>query len=273
MVLGKTLHRLREEAGISREAACQAIRASESKISRLELGQTGFRVRDVADLCTLYGVTDHIQRATLLEMAQLANRPEWWHSYRDVIAAWFEAYLGLEQAASVIRSYEIQLIPGLLQTPAYARAVIGSGHRGAPRPEVERRVELRMRRRHILHRPQPTRLWALVDEAALRRPVGGRTTMSAQLRYLLEACDMPNVTMQVLTFRGSGHVAEGPFTMLRLPDHELRDVIYLEHVAAAVYLDRLDDISFYVNMMDLLAVEAEPADATKDILSAILNEV
>jgi hypothetical protein len=130
-----------------------------------------------------------------------------------------------------------------------------------------------MRRRQILHRPQPTRLWALVDEAALRRPVGGRATMSAQLRYLLEACDMPNVTVQVLTFRGSGRVAEGPFTMLRLPDGELRDIIYLEHLAAAVYLDQLDDISFYVNMMDLLAVEAEPADATKDILSAILNEV
>ena len=273
MVLGKTLHRLREEAGISREMACRAIRASESKISRLELGRTGFKLRDVADLCTLYGVTDHIQRATLLGMAQLANRPEWWHSFRDVIPTWFESYLGLEQAASVIRGYEVQLVPGLLQTPEYARAVIGSGHRGSPEPEIERRVELRMRRQQILHRPQPARLWALIDEAALRRPVGGRAIMSAQLRHLLAACDMPNVTVQILTFRGSGHVAECGFTMLRLPDRELRDVIYLEHLAAALYLDQLDDVSYYVNMMDLLAVEAESADATKDILARILAEV
>jgi transcriptional regulator with XRE-family HTH domain len=273
MVLGKTLHRLREEAGISREVACQAIRASESKISRLELGRSGFKLRDVADLCTLYGVTDHLQRATLLGMAQLANRPEWWHSYRDVIPAWFDSYLGLEQAASVIRCYEVQLVPGLLQIPEYARAVIGSGHRGSPEPEIERRIELRMRRRQILHRPQPAKLWALIDEAALRRPVGGRATMSAQLRHLLAVCDMPNVTVQILTFRGSGHVVEGAFTMLRLPDRELRDVIYLEHLAAAVYLDRLDDISYYMNMMDLLAVEAEAADASKDILNMILTEV
>lgn len=273
MVLGKTLQRLREEAGISREMACQAIRASESKISRLELGRTGFKLRDVADLCTLYGVTDHIQRATLLGMAQLANRPEWWHVYRDVISAWFEPYLGLEQAASVIRGYEVQLVPGLLQTPDYARAVIGSGHRGSPEPEIERRVELRMRRRQILHRPQPARLWALIDEAALRRPVGGRATMSAQLRQLLDVCDMPNVTVQILTFRGSGHVVEGAFTVLRLPGPDLRDVVYLEHLAAAMYLDRPDDVSYYVNMMDLLAVEAESADATKDILNALLAEI
>jgi transcriptional regulator with XRE-family HTH domain len=273
LVLGRTLHRLREEAGISRETACQAIRASESKISRLELGRTGFKLRDVADLCTLYGVTDHLQRATLLGMAQLGNRPEWWHPYRDVIPAWFEPYLGLERAASVIRGYEVQLVPGLLQTQGYARAVIGSGHRGSPPAEIERRVELRMRRQQILHRPRAPRLWALIDEAALRRPVGGRVTMSAQIRQLLAACDMPNLTVQVLTFRGSGHVAEGPFTLLRLPGHELRDVIYLEHLAAAVYLDRLDDVSYYVHMMDLLAVEAESADATKDILNKILAEV
>jgi hypothetical protein len=205
--------------------------------------------------------------------ASYASRPEWWHSFRDVIPAWFDSYLGLEQAASMIRGYEVQMVPGLLQTPDYARAVIGSGHRGSPVPGIERRVELRMRRRQILHRSQPARLWALIDEAALRRPVGGRATMSGQLRHLLAACDMPNVTMQILTFHGSGHVAEGAFTMLRLPDCELRDVIYLEHLAAAMYLDRLDDVSYYVNMMDLLAVQAESADATKDILNTILAEV
>jgi transcriptional regulator with XRE-family HTH domain len=275
-MLGQALRLLREQAGISIETACRAIRSPATKISRLELGRTGFKLRDVAELCTLYGVTDHIQRVTLLGMAQLANGPEWWHSYRDVIPGWFEHYLGLEQAASVIRGYEVQFVPGLLQTPGYARAVLGSSRSAMSESATERLVELRMRRQQVLRRSQPVRLWALIDEAALRRPVGGRATMSAQLRYLLDACQMHNVTVQVLTFRGSGRAAEGPFTMLRPPERELPDVIYLEHVATAVYRDGCSGPSYYhyyLHLMNLLTVEAEPADDTPAILQRILAEI
>jgi transcriptional regulator with XRE-family HTH domain len=274
LMVGMTLRRLREARGITREAACQAIRASESKISRLELGRTGVKLRDVADLCTLYGVTDHIERATLLGLARLANSPEWWHPYRDLVPGWLEPYLGLEQAATVIRGYQVQFVPGLLQTSAYARAVIELAHGASSQREIDRRVELRMGRQHVLQRPQPVHLWALIDEAALRRPIGGRATMTAQLRHLLDACDIDRVTVQVLTFRSGGHAAAGgAVTMLRLPDPELPDVVYLETLTTAVYPDRRADIDYYRHMMNLLTFQAEPADATPAILRQILGDL
>jgi transcriptional regulator with XRE-family HTH domain len=271
MMLGRALRLLREQAGISPERACQAIRVPASGIDRLERGQCGVNLGDVAGLCALYGVTDHFQRVTLLSLALLAKMPEWWHAYRDVIPCWFEPYLGLEQAASLIRGYETGFIPGLLQTPAYARALINGGTSSGL--VAERRVELRMRRQQLLRRPQPPRLWMLVDEAALRRIVGGRALMSGQLRHLLQACDIPGVTIQVLSFRGRRHLAEVPFTMLRMPERDLPDLIYLEHLADAVYLDQPGDQSWYLHMMNLLAIEAEPADATQDILNRFLGDL
>lgn len=272
LMLGKALRRLREAADVSREAAGKAIRGSESKISRLELGRTGFKLRDVADLCTLYGLTGDAERASLLSLAQAANSTEWWHLYRDVIPGWFEPYLGLEQAASLIRSYEPLFIPGLLQTSGYASAVIRSGH--SPREsDIERLVELRMRRQRILHGPRPAHLWVLVGEAALRRPVGGRETMSAQLRHLLSVCDLSHITLQVQSFRRGGYAAEGPFTVLRLPDPELPDVAYLEHLGAALYPDRPADLDYYRHWMNLLTTQAETADATPEILHRLLSEI
>lgn len=271
LMLGKALRRRREAADVSRDAAGRAIRGSESKMSRLEQGRTGFKLRDVADLCTLYGVTDD-ERATLLAMAAVANSAEWWHPYRDVIPGWFEPYLGLEQAASVIRSYEPLFVPGLLQTPGYARAVIGSGD-SVLADDVERRVELRMRRQDILRRPQPPRLWTLIDEGALRRPVDSRKVMSAQLRHLLDVCDIKHLTLQVQSFRRGGHAAGGAFTVLRLPDPELPDVAYLEHLGAAIYPDRPADLDYYWHWMNLLTTQAETADTTPEILRQLLSEI
>ena len=168
MLVGAALRRLRETAGLSREEAGRAIDAPASAISQMELGRIGCRLRDVIDLCTLYGVTDQVERATLLGLVRQASRPEWWRAYRDVIPGWFVHYLGLEQSASLIRSYELQLIPGLLQTADYARAVIELGHGGAPEQEIERRVELRLRRQDVLRSARAPRLWAVIDEAALR---------------------------------------------------------------------------------------------------------
>jgi transcriptional regulator with XRE-family HTH domain len=273
MLLGARLRRLREACGISREEAGEAIRGSHSKISRLELARTGFKQRDVADLLTLYGVTDEAERATLLELARQASRPGWWHAYGDVIPPWFLPYLGLEQAADVIRGYEVQFVPGLLQTHDYARAVIALTHAGDPAELLDHRVELRMRRQRILHRPQPPRLWTVIDETALRRPVGGLATMRDQLRHLIDMSRLPHVTIQVMPFEAGGHAAAGgPIALLRLPQHELPDVVYLEQLHSALYLDGSADIDYYQHVMGRLVTEAEPATATPEILGRILAE-
>lgn len=273
MVLGSHLRRLRESRGLSRERAGEAIRASQSKISRLELGRTGFKPRDIVDLCALYGVTDEAERATLLDLARQANLPGWWHEYADVTPSWFEPYLGLEQAASVIRTYEVQFVPGLLQTPDYARAVIGLGH-GASTAEVERRLELRMRRQEILRRPHPPRLWTVIDEAALRRPIGGRAVMVAQLRHLIDMCEPAHVTIQLMPFQSAGHAAAGgPVTLLRMPEHHLPDVVYLEQLTSALYPDRREDLDHYRDILNRLATQAEPPDATPRLLRDILRDL
>jgi transcriptional regulator with XRE-family HTH domain len=274
MALGAQLRRLRKAGGISLERAGEAIHASHTKISRMESGSTGFKLHDLVELCTLYGVTDHTERATLLGMARQANAPGWWHPYSDVIPYWFEAYLGLEQAASVIRSYEVQFVPGLLQCRDYARAVIELGHGGAPEHEVHRRVELRMRRQQILNRPRPPHLWVVIDEGALRRAVGGAATMFAQLQHLIDISDLPHVTVQVLPFHVGGHAAAGgPITLLRLPEPELPDVVYLEQLTIAQFPDRPAEIDYYLHIMNRLVIEAAPAQATPTILRRILKEL
>lgn len=275
MLVGAQLRRLREGAGISTEAAGYEIRGSHSKISRMELGRVGFKERDVADLLTLYGVTAPARRELLLELAEQANTPGWWQRYGDVVAPWFEPYLGLEQGAVVIRSYEVQAVPELLQTEGYARALILARHPEASREEIDRRVELRMRRRRVFDRRDPVKLWVVVDEAALRRVVGGPETMRAQLRYLMEAAAKPNIiTVQVLPFSAGGHAAEGgPVTLLRFAEPELPDVVYLEQLAGALYPDRAADIIRYRDVLNRLGVQAEPPASTREILQRILEQI
>jgi transcriptional regulator with XRE-family HTH domain len=274
MVLGALLRRLRESREITRERAGEEIRASPSKISRLELGRVGFKPRDVIDLIALYGVTDPTQRATLLDLTKQANAPGWWHSYGDVVPGWFEPYLGLEQAAGVIRTYEVQFIPGLLQTRDYARAVIELGHGHAPETEVDRRLALRMRRQEVLRRPSPPMLWVVIDEAALRRPIGGAAVMFAQLQYLIDVCELPHVTVQLMPFRSAGHAAAGgPITLLRMAAPDLADVVYLEQLTSALYPDRRSDLDFYRDIMNRLATQAERPAATPDILHRILRDL
>ncbi|WP_144123746.1 helix-turn-helix domain-containing protein [Catellatospora sichuanensis] len=274
MLLGAQLRRLRESRGISREDAGWQIRASESKISRMELGRVGFKERDVADLLTHYGVTDEAEREAMAALARQANEPGWWHQYGDVYPAWFQSYLGLESAAQVIRTYEVQFVPGLLQTADYARAVIMLGHGGKPEPEVSRRVELRMTRQQILHRQHPPHLWAVVDEAALRRPVGGRAVMRSQIAALLKSTKQPKVTLQVMTFDKGGHAfSSGAFSLLRFPDHDLPDVVYLQQLTSALYLDKREDVEQYVAVMEQLCVDAAPPQETPAILEGILRDL
>ncbi|GII81142.1 transcriptional regulator [Sphaerisporangium rufum] len=271
ILLGSQLRRLREGRGITLEAAGHAIRASHSKISRMELGRVGFRARDVGDLLTLYGVTGDTERESLLALVSQANRPGWWHKYDDVLPNWFEAYVGLEEAAIRIRTYEVQFVPGLLQTPDYARAVVRLGHPDGPQEEIERRVELRTARQRVLARSNPPHLWAVVDEAALRRPLGGRETMRAQIEHLLRAVENPAITLQVMPFSAGGHAAAGgPFSILRFAEPDLPDVVYLEQLTSAVYLDKREDLDRYQAVMERLCLAAAPAGETGAILGGIL---
>jgi transcriptional regulator with XRE-family HTH domain len=274
MLLGIQLRRLREAKDITPEQAGYEIRASRSKISRVEHGRVGFKVRDVEDLLSLYGVTDGQERQRMLALAQQANNQGWWAKYDDIMPDWFESYVGLEQATSLIRTYELQFVPGLFQTGDYARAVTVLGHRAAPQSEIERRVSLRMQRQDLLGTQDPPRIWAVIDESALRRPVGGRDVMRAQLRRLMEVADLPRVTLQVMPFSQGGHpAAGGSFTILRFAEPDLPDIVYIEQLTGALYLDRRDEADNYMEVMNRLSAEAEtPADST-DLLAEIIKDM
>jgi hypothetical protein len=274
ILLGAQLRRLREGKGISREDAGWEIRASGSKISRMELGRVSFKERDVADLLSMYGVAAAQERDALLGLARQANNPGWWHHFGDILPNWFQSYLGLEAAASLIRTYEIQFVPGLLQTPEYARAVILLGHSGAVAAEIDRRVELRNQRQSILNRPNPPQLWAVIDEAVLRRPIGGVEVMRKQIEALIDASRLSNVRLQIIPFNAGGHAAAGgPFAILRFPEAELPDVVYVEQLTSAIYLDKRDDVDHYAIAMERVCIDAGPPSHTPDILEKLLNEV
>ncbi|WP_030245304.1 helix-turn-helix domain-containing protein [Streptomyces sp. NRRL S-350] len=274
LLLGHQLRKLREARGVSREEAGYSIRASESKISRMELGRVGFKERDVADLLTLYGIDAEQERATVLGLVRDANANSWWHEYGDVLPGWFQNYLGLEEAAAEIRSYEVQFVHGLLQTADYARAVITAGCHDHGAEEIERRVDVRLRRQALLTGDHAPRLVAVLDEAALRRPWGGPELMRGQLDRLLELGELPNVRLQVLPLGNAGLSAEsGAFTVLGFAEPELADVVYLEQFTTALYLDKPAEVAEYGQAMaDLLADSLDPA-RTRDLLHAVRQEL
>ncbi|KRV47418.1 XRE family transcriptional regulator [Wenjunlia vitaminophila] len=272
IMLGSQLRRLRESHGITREAAGYFIRASESKISRMELGRVSFKERDVSDLLTLYGVTDETERAALLRLARDASSAGWWHSYADVLPVWFQTYVGLEEATSQIRTYELQYVPGLLQCEEYARAVVSLGQPTAPEQEVERRVALRMKRQELLVCEGAPRYLAVLDEAALRRPFGGVEVMRAQFARLLELAERPNVTIQVMPFAFGGHAGEsGAFTILGFAEPDLPDVVYLEQLTGALYLDKPEEVGQYARAMDRLVADSEPPERSVALLRTMLE--
>ncbi|WP_238163333.1 helix-turn-helix domain-containing protein [Kribbella capetownensis] len=276
IMLGVHLRRLREEAGISRTDAGWAIRGSESKISRLELGRVGFKVRDVDDLLTLYKLEDEDERDRLLTLARDANNPGWWQRYDDLTPTWFHSYLGLEMAADLIRTFELQFVPGLLQTPDYARAVLSLGRLDEPlqKAEEERLVALRTTRQQVLTRQRPARLWAVIDESVLRRPIGGTKVLKEQLEYLIVASKRHNVTLQIIPFDKGGYTATGgAFTLLRFTDTDLPDIVYIEHLTSAVYLDKREELDAYVVTMDALSIAAAQPRHTEGLIRAAIDEL
>jgi transcriptional regulator with XRE-family HTH domain len=271
ILLGTQLRRLRESRGITAHEAAQAIRASESKISRIELGRNAFREVDVADLLSLYGITDPDEREQMLSLASQANQPGWWHRYQDVLPGWFQAYIGLEESAETIRSYDSQFVPGLLQTEEYAAGVIELGEFSLE--ETDRLVFLRKERQRRFT-SGGLRLWAIIDEMALRRPVGSAELMRGQLRYLLDVCDRPGLTLQVTPFpAGASYVTPGSFSILKFATADLPDVVYVEQLTSAMYLDKRMDVEQYTAALDKLGATSLTPEQTKAFIRDVIDEL
>jgi hypothetical protein len=272
--VGAQLRRLREAAGVTRRAAGASIGVGESKLGRIEVGRVGLEENDVKQLLELYGIHDEYERDALLALAREANRPGWLQAYSGAMPAWFRPYVDLEEAAQVIRTYEVQFIPGLLQTEEYARAIMAQGSTEVSEAEIARRVELRLRRQRILTSPNPTRLWAVIDEAALWRPIGGSEVIRAQLRALLDSARQQHITVQVMPFRVGGHAGEaGAFMVLRFPEPELHDIAYVEQLTGAMYLERDDDMDHYGAAMERLCVQSASPEESMDLISKIIREL
>lgn len=276
MILGRQLEELRTRAGLTFEQAGEEIGVSHSTIRRLEAAKVArLRLPDVEKLLQVYGVRDRQEIDTFLKAAREANKRGWWHTYRDVMPDWFAAYLSLEQAALHIRAYEPEFVHGLLQTPAYARALLSAGNPHASSGATERRVALRMRRQEILTRPSPPRLWVVMDETVLRWPVGGSDVMRQQVDHLIEVNRLPNVTLQIMPFAAGPHPAmrAGAFHVFRFRAPELPDIVYLSALVGAVYLDKGDDVVVYREALDRLGAQATPARGTEELLGALRKEL
>lgn len=276
MILGRQLEELRTRAGLGYAEAGAAIGVSHSTIRRMEAAKVArLRLADVEKLLQVYGGTDQEEIDTFLQSVREANKRGWWHTYRDVMPDWFAAYLSLEQAALQIRAYENQFVHGLLQTEDYARALIAADNPHASADATERRVALRMRRQELLGREAPPRVWVLMDETVLRWPVGGPEVMRAQIDHLVEVNRLPHVTLQLMPFANGPHPAlrAGAYHLFRFRARELPDIVYLNGLVGAVYLDKADDVVVYREALDRLGAQAAPARKTEALLGAIRKEL
>ena len=267
--LALELRRLREAAKLTCEEVAEQLECSASKISRVETGRVSVSPRDVRDILEIYGVPD-VQRDALVQLARESRQKGWWHAYGDSVQPHFATYLGLESAASEIRIYEVNLIPGLLQTEEYARAVITAGMVNSPRAEVERQVALRMERQRLTI-TSPPKVWAVLDEAALRRQVGGSEVMRPQLEYLRELGGLRNVSLQVIPFGGGAHPAMGrPFVILVFGEEADPDVVYLEDLTSALWVENVEEVHRYNVFFHHLRATALSFDDSAALMAAVL---
>jgi transcriptional regulator with XRE-family HTH domain len=270
ILLGTQLRRLREGRGVTTQEAARAIRGTESKITRLELGRTAVREVDIIDLLSLYGITSPAEREKVLTLAGQANEPGWWHQYQDVLPTWFRAYVGLEEWTESIRSYDSQFIPSLLQTDDYATALLALCDFSWD--EAERLVLLRKERQLRFEGGRPC-LWAIIDEVALTRPVGSRETMRAQLEHLSNVCDHAGLALQVVPDSAGAYLAPGSFSILRFAAPDLPDVVYLEQLTSAIYLDRPVDVETYSAVINKLSATAAPPEESKERIRTLLKDL
>ncbi|MFJ4712421.1 helix-turn-helix domain-containing protein [Streptomyces sp. NPDC088785] len=277
VVLGRRLQDLREAAGLKREDAAKVLRVTAATVRRMETAEVALKIPYLQMLLKSYGVTD-AEAAAFVQLAEDANKPGWWQRFHDILPGWFSMYVSLEGAASLIRSYEPHFVPGLLQTEDYARGVLRSGAIGRALIDdpdrVERHVALRMQRQTLLTREDAPRLWMVMDETALRRPVGDAAVMRGQIDRLLEVIELPNVTLQVAQFESGPHPGTyGPFVLFRFAVPELPDMVYSEYLTGAVYLDARPEVATHLEVMDRMAAHAATAPRTKEILSDLRKEL
>jgi transcriptional regulator with XRE-family HTH domain len=264
--LGAELRRLREEAGLTIDRVAEALECSQSKVSRIETGQVSASPRDVRDMLALYRVSD-TQREAMVQIAREARQPGWWQKFLDVPDG-VPAYVGLEAAATSIDVYMSLIVPALLQTADYARAVIGTVRPDLPPAEIDRRVELRLRRQALLDQDRPPRLRVLLDDTVLWRPVGGPAVMAAQRRRLLEDAARPAVTIRVLPVADGAHAGmDGPFTIFGFPAVAERDVVALDSAADALYLESPEDLRRYRRVFELLLPAALSPEASAEVIA------
>ncbi|MGX1880806.1 helix-turn-helix domain-containing protein [Streptomyces sp. NPDC055287] len=274
VVLGKRLLDLRERAGLSREEAAKVLRVTPATIRRMETAEVALKIPYVQLLLQAYGHSAE-DIDSFVELAEEANRPGWWQRFHGILPDWFSMYVSLEGAASLIRAYEPQFVPGLLQTESYARAIMRSGAVGRTRPDaIERHVALRMERQSLLTRSDAPRLWVVMDETVLRRPVGSPDVLGEQIDRLLEAVEMPNITLQIAEFATGHHPGTyGPFVLFRFAVPELPDMVYSEYLTGAVYLDARPEVAAHLEVMDRMAAQAATAQRTKEILKNLRKEL
>ncbi|RBM16879.1 helix-turn-helix transcriptional regulator [Streptomyces sp. PT12] len=271
--LGQELRRLREDRNMTAEGVAERLLVSQSKISRLENGRRSISPRDVRDLCEVYGIEDKKLVESLMQMARESRQQGWWHAFAE-LSPTYSVYIGLETDASSLRVYEPQVVPGLLQTQEYATALISGALPEVGPDEVNSRVQVRLRRQQRLYDERtPLRLWAVVDEAALRRQVGGPSTMLEQIHRLTECSRLPHVTLQVLPFSAGAHPAvNGQYTILEFPEASDSTVIYLEGGTNDFYLEKPHDVQHYSVMYEHLRAQALSPEQTRGVLGQLAQE-
>ncbi|WP_434599211.1 helix-turn-helix domain-containing protein [Streptomyces sp. A5-4] len=274
VVLGKRLQYLRERAGLGRDEAAKVLRVAPATIRRMETAEVALKIPYIQLLLKAYGNSE-AEAEAFVELAEEANRPGWWQRFHGILPDWFSMYVSLEGAAALIRAYEPHFVPGLLQTEDYARAIMRTGAVGQTRPEdIERHVALRMERQSLLTQPGAPKLWVIMDETVLRRPVGGPGVQAAQLDRLIDAVEMANVTVQVAEFATGHHPGTyGPFVLFRFAVPELPDMVYSEYLTGAVYLDARPEVAAHLEVMDRMAAQAATAHRTKEILKNLRKEL
>ncbi|MES5821844.1 helix-turn-helix transcriptional regulator [Streptomyces sp. RG80] len=269
--LGQELRRLRELKGMTAEEVAERLLVSQSKISRLENGRRSISQRDVRDLCGVYEVEDHRIVDSLMQMAKDSRQQGWWHSFGDIP---YSVYIGLETDAASLRVYDPQVVPGLLQTRSYAESLISGALPEATPTDIDKRVQVRLRRQERISAAEnPLRLWAVLDEAALRREVGNRQVMIEQLEHLIEMSQLPHVTVQMIPFTMGAHPGvSGQYAILEFPDAADSSVVYIEGVTSDLYLEKAQDVQKYSVMYEHLRAQALNVDQSREFISSIAKD-
>lgn len=271
MILGRRLQDMRQNVGASLEDAAKALRVTPLTIRRLEKAEVALKPLYVEKLLQTYGA-DQQEIDEFVAMAERANKPGWWHAYRDVVPSWFTAYVSLETGAKTLRTYEPHYVTGLLQTREYARCVLRGGFPNDSEEELERRVELRLRRQSLLERADAPTLWVVMEEAVLHRAVGGPDVMRHQIDRLLEASELDHVSLDIVPFSAGAHVgACAPFTYFRFEEPELPDIVYSELLTASVYLDDRADVVAHLEAHSRMALLTSSQES-KAILTRMRKE-